>query len=178
MNPTDINLRGSLKQPTLLLMHVLAGRSILTVKSKRSGQHFTFRFSRPDVEQANQYAMARGTMDAARRPRPVWVALYGGVQGDFLNEGAERRNWSFIGTIWPEDTFRFSKSNKSKLPDSDPAVLTVAWIASKIQHHADVLLEQGEWWHEGICGRCGRRLTVPESIESGFGPECRKAVGL
>jgi len=22
------------------------------------------------------------------------------------------------------------------------------------------------------CGRCGRVLTVPESVESGFGPEC------
>jgi hypothetical protein len=28
--------------------------------------------------------------------------------------------------------------------------------------------------HEGRCGRCGRRLTVPESIESGIGPECAK----
>lgn len=26
--------------------------------------------------------------------------------------------------------------------------------------------------HEGRCGRCGRVLTVPESITSGFGPEC------
>jgi hypothetical protein len=30
--------------------------------------------------------------------------------------------------------------------------------------------------HEGKCGRCGRTLTVPESIESGFGPECIKLV--
>lgn len=29
-----------------------------------------------------------------------------------------------------------------------------------------------EIWHEGRCGRCNRTLTVPESIESGFGPEC------
>jgi Family of unknown function (DUF6011) len=27
-------------------------------------------------------------------------------------------------------------------------------------------------FHEGRCGRCGRALTVPESIKSGFGPEC------
>lgn len=26
--------------------------------------------------------------------------------------------------------------------------------------------------HAGKCGRCGRTLTVPESIESGIGPEC------
>jgi hypothetical protein len=29
-----------------------------------------------------------------------------------------------------------------------------------------------EFWHEGKCGRCNRKLTVPSSIESGFGPEC------
>jgi hypothetical protein len=29
-----------------------------------------------------------------------------------------------------------------------------------------------EIWHEGRCGRCARRLTVPESIAQGFGPEC------
>lgn len=28
--------------------------------------------------------------------------------------------------------------------------------------------------HEGKCGRCGRTLTTPESIERGLGPECAK----
>jgi len=26
--------------------------------------------------------------------------------------------------------------------------------------------------HEGRCGRCGRKLTTPESIKRGLGPEC------
>lgn len=29
-----------------------------------------------------------------------------------------------------------------------------------------------EVWHSGRCARCGRILTVPESIENGIGPEC------
>lgn len=29
-----------------------------------------------------------------------------------------------------------------------------------------------EIWHEGRCCRCGRTLTVPESIANGIGPEC------
>lgn len=29
-------------------------------------------------------------------------------------------------------------------------------------------------YHEGRCGRCGRKLTTPESIERGLGPECYK----
>jgi hypothetical protein len=41
------------------------------------------------------------------------------------------------------------------------------------------LLERGcrvspdiEFWHEGSCCMCGRKLTVPSSIEAGIGPEC------
>ena len=29
-------------------------------------------------------------------------------------------------------------------------------------------------YHEGLCGRCGRALTLPKSIISGFGPVCLK----
>ena len=29
-----------------------------------------------------------------------------------------------------------------------------------------------EFWHEGRCGRCNRRLTDPVSIARGLGPEC------
>lgn len=31
-----------------------------------------------------------------------------------------------------------------------------------------------EIWHHGRCAKCSRVLTVPESIENGFGPECFK----
>jgi hypothetical protein len=32
--------------------------------------------------------------------------------------------------------------------------------------------------HAGKCGRCGRKLTVPQSIETGIGPECASIMGL
>lgn len=32
--------------------------------------------------------------------------------------------------------------------------------------------------HEGRCGRCGRPLTVPESIEIGIGPDCADQMGI
>lgn len=37
-------------------------------------------------------------------------------------------------------------------------------------------LDRVEVWHEGSCGRCGRKLTVPSSIETGLGPECAELV--
>jgi hypothetical protein len=33
-----------------------------------------------------------------------------------------------------------------------------------------------EIWHEGRCGKCGRTLTVPDSIANGLGPECIKTI--
>lgn len=38
--------------------------------------------------------------------------------------------------------------------------------------------EHVEFFHEGKCGRCGRALTDPESIERGIGPECAKQFAL
>ncbi len=32
--------------------------------------------------------------------------------------------------------------------------------------------------HEGKCGRCGRTLTVPSSIDNGIGPDCAEKMGL
>lgn len=33
-------------------------------------------------------------------------------------------------------------------------------------------IDMYEIWHTGRCSRCGRLLTVPESISKGIGPEC------
>ena len=41
---------------------------------------------------------------------------------------------------------------------------------------AGTLPEFVEVWHEGCCGKCGKRLTVPSSIENGLGPECIKTL--
>jgi hypothetical protein len=38
------------------------------------------------------------------------------------------------------------------------------------------LPESVEFFHEGRCGKCGRKLTTPESVTAGFGPECIKTI--
>lgn len=32
--------------------------------------------------------------------------------------------------------------------------------------------------HEGKCGKCGRKLTTPESVKTGLGPKCYKAMSV
>lgn len=167
-----VELRRPIRTPTQLLAMIIAGRSILTVRSNRSQDRLTFRFRRPDPEPGKK--------------RPIWVSILGGPEGGFTRSQDEHgpvvelapRAWSFLGTIWPEDgrAWTFRHSHKSKIATDAPVVKAATWIGRMIPFSVDHLMEEAEWWHEGRCGRCGRRLTVPESIESGFGPECIKHV--
>lgn len=151
-------LSRQIKQPTMLLLHITAGRSILTVRSHKTMKRYTFRFRRPDAKPGWQ-------------TRPIWISVLGGPE--------EGHIWSFLGTIWPTtQPWKFNLSAKSTVPSEDQSVRAIRWIASHLPNAVDVLMEDADWWHEGRCSRCARRLTVPESIESGFGSECRKEVGL
>lgn len=54
----------------------------------------------------------------------------------------------------------------------NPQAETWAWFWTRIVHGH--LPDNVEVWHEGRCGRCGRTLTVPSSIETGIGPVCAR----
>ena len=45
-----------------------------------------------------------------------------------------------------------------------------------LMNHLDSLPSTVHVLHVGKCSRCGRKLTDPESIRYGLGPECRKKV--
>ncbi len=56
-----------------------------------------------------------------------------------------------------------------------PSSIAFSWAWRKMLRNE--LPDQLEIWHEGRCGRCNRKLTVPESVASGFGPECIGKIG-
>lgn len=80
--------------------------------------------------------------------------------------------YSYIGFIRNNE---FVYGVKSRISMAALGVQAFEYVFNK-------LLSQGkqnpklEIWHEGKCGKCGRTLTVPESIKSGFGPECIKTI--
>ena len=59
---------------------------------------------------------------------------------------------------------------RSKIGATAPAAKAFDWTYRNLVR--GVMPNGLAIWHEGKCGRCGRKLTVPESISSGFGPEC------
>jgi hypothetical protein len=51
--------------------------------------------------------------------------------------------------------------------------IALVWMLDRLKvDRTGVLGVALEVWHEGKCGRCGRTLTVPESVASGIGPVC------
>jgi hypothetical protein len=54
-------------------------------------------------------------------------------------------------------------------PDSEP-VKAIKFALHLLKYHQTN--PDLEIWHSGRCGRCSRRLTVPESIAAGIGPDC------
>lgn len=71
-----------------------------------------------------------------------------------------------LGTMDKNATFTFRLTRNSRAGDDAQSVIAFKWL---VRHWESPLMEI---WHEGACGRCGRKLTVPESIESGLGPTC------
>lgn len=77
--------------------------------------------------------------------------------------------YQFIGSIKAKSFFH---SKKSKISKDSQSVKVFDYVFSALSRNT--LSEFIEIWHEGKCAKCGRTLTVPASIESGFGPECSK----
>jgi hypothetical protein len=78
-------------------------------------------------------------------------------------------SYKFIGSIF-RNKFRWSQ--KSELSNDEKSVVSFQYVFDRLLENR--LQSSVEIWHEGMCGRCGRRLTVPESIEYGLGPDCLK----
>ena len=153
---TEAGHVAKLMDPDLTRAFALAGNAICTVVSRASGQRFTFKLQRPKDEDQ-------------RARRPIFVSVLAGPQND--------SDYAHLGTIWEEGgvLVAYRHGAKSRIAADAPSARAAAWFAKALA--APDLLDQCEVWHEGRCGRCGRRLTVPSSIASGIGPECASIMG-
>lgn len=82
-------------------------------------------------------------------------------------------NYSYLGLLRPENG-QVILTRKSRYNAETWVVKLLQRTLQRVWAGEQVALENAGFrlHHEGKCGRCGRRLTVPESIETGLGPEC------
>jgi hypothetical protein len=76
--------------------------------------------------------------------------------------------YMFLGTII---NYGFRHSKKSKIDRDAKSVIVFDYVF----HHLGMgtLNSSIEIFHDGKCGRCGRQLTDPISVQTGLGPHCR-----
>ena len=70
---------------------------------------------------------------------------------------------------------RYTHSWLGGIPEAAPAARGARWFFAPLAADLLVLarrLPTVRVYHAGNCGRCGRLLTTPESVELGLGPVC------
>ena len=100
-----------------------------------------------------------------RRPKG-----FGSVLVDVMTGSDNEADFAFLGTVRPNGFVAVSPKSKAGAKGLR-AQMILNWTFAHAQ--ADDL-RTVRVLHSGCCGRCGRKLTVPESIDSGLGPECAK----
>lgn len=152
--------------PVAALTYILAGNAYVTLRSRATGTRYTYRvaLAKKTAEQAGLWADERTDL------RRYFVSLLTGPEN--------MDDYSYIGLVEQAGTNRptFRLTKKSKMTRDSAPVKAVSWAVEKLA--LGVLPDSLEVWHEGRCGRCGRPLTVPESIAAGIGPECASRMGL
>jgi hypothetical protein len=128
---------------------MLAGKAVFTAVSRATGERRTFRINRvPDFSEVK---------------RAWFVGILTSGNDEYHYHGMIRGDTS--GSIW------FSRSNKSRFGGDSIAGKAWDYIFKNVVD-GERIPPGVDLWHEGKCGRCGRALTVPESIRNGIGPEC------
>lgn len=125
---------------------IFAGSSIFTLENSETGNYITFRIKQ--VKKNGQLVPNQFT-----------------IQCKSLNDGDH--GYKFLGFLNLDRKYfkRWGNTNPDYI-----GYKTLYWLLSNLEN-----LERFtklEIYHEGVCCKCGRTLTVPESIDNGIGPEC------
>jgi len=142
--------RAELANPAITVRFMLAGDAYVTFQSRRTGTRFTYRVK------------AGKPRPGDTRPPPHFVSVLTGPD-----------HYEYLGCVYERKAY--SHGRKSRVDQSAPSAIAFVWVWRTISGgdmHPELAV-----YHEGRCGMCGRRLTTPESIETGLGPICAKRTG-
>lgn len=133
------------------LPFIIGGDATFTIRNAANGNRYTYRVGIPKDSKPENAEI-------------FFVSLLTGSNNE--------TDYQYIGVIrWNGQRFNFTHGVKSKIGPGAPGVVAFEFTFNRLvamnRTHKDL-----EVWHEGRCCRCGRTLTVPESIESGIGPDC------
>lgn len=121
-------------------------RSKMTVVNDKTGNRITVRFRRPPG--------------------------FNRVLVDLMTGPDNMNSYSFIGSLSPNGDLQVSSRSLASRENREKTRTILNWTFAAAQAGN---LRTVRCLHEGVCSRCGRVLTTPESIALGLGPTCREA---
>jgi len=127
----------------------LGGNATFTVENGK-GSHYTFKVRQPKPEM------------------PHFVSLMTGPDNE--------NSFTYMGILIPQNGV-VKLTAKSKCQNDSQPVKVAQWAFGIVWNGKD-MPEGYKIRHEGKCGCCGRKLTTPESLDRGIGPECIKRLGI
>ena len=131
---------------------VLAGKATFTIQTPE-GTHYTFRVDRKKA--SGSYPVA------------YFVSQLTGSDNE--------SDYTYLGKLDPY-TGQVIATRATNGREKSYAFALLNRVLARVWGDDHAAFEQFGFklLHVGKCGRCGRTLTVPASIESGIGPECAK----
>lgn len=128
------------------LDYILGGNAAFTIENTKNGNRFTYKVQK---------------LKSSANISLFFVSVLTGSDND--------SNYAYLGAI--RDGI-FTIGYKSKITNRAISFIAFEKVFNDLK--LGVYNVNLAFYHKGCCGKCGRTLTVPSSIVSGFGPECAK----
>jgi hypothetical protein len=141
-------MQGMISSPEAALNFMLAGNAIVTLRSQKTGNHYTYKI--------------RSFPNADPKQLTYKVLLLTGPDNE--------NDYSWLGRIVNGQFYLTRRSREMGLTEMTPSVKAIIWVLINLSHNQ--MPAMLEILHEGRCGRCNKVLTVPESVLTGLGPIC------
>jgi hypothetical protein len=140
---------------------VLAGDATFTV-ANGEGKHYTFHVWKSEPNQ--------------QFPNPAHFI-------EVLTGPDNTTDYTYIGKvrIYPNNNPVIHLTGKSKYKPGDTIVKVADWALRVIwqaQYRGYKVPMAYSIRHSGNCGKCGRPLTTPASLDTGLGPDCAAELGV
>lgn len=171
---TTARIDGAKRQ----LIFMLAGNATFTLVSQKTGTRFTYNVKRVccgsckrDFTGRKDVSCLKCTCHQTGQPGKFFVSLLTGPDNE--------SNYSYMGMLvfdseakvpgFP-NTLKLITTRNAKVGTEASSYVAFNWVFEQLQQGKDP--QNVEIYHAGKCGMCGRKLTVPMSIQIGIGPEC------
>lgn len=131
-------------------LFILSGKAIFTLESIITGRWFTYQVNKKVFKQKNE------------QERTFYFV-------SVLTGADNKTAYTYLGIINPK--FYLNTTKKSKICKDSISFKALNFFLSKLRKNE--LYHEINFYHEGVCGKCGKKLTTPDSVSVGLGPICR-----